>query len=79
MQAIVVTTVGSKNPLLRAKCQRGSITGEFLTAEAAKNALLQKFWEEDGHQNHWGPTIPGTLPNGDTVFVLVKNSGYVKA
>ncbi len=78
MQAIVVTTAGPTGRR-RARCQRGSITGEFLTAEAAKDALLQKFWEEDGHQNHWGPTIPGTLPNGDTVFVLVKNSGYVKA
>ena len=78
MQAIVVTTVGPTGRF-KAKCWRGSITGEFLTAEAAKDALLQKFWEEDGHQNHWGPTISGTLPNGDTVFVLVKNSGYVKA
>ena len=78
MQAIVVTK--TKTPgRLKAKCWRGSITGEFLTPEAAKDALLQKFWEEDGHLSHWGPTIPGTLPNGDTVFVLVKNSGYVKA
>ncbi len=78
MQAIVVTK--TKTPgRLKARCWRGSITGEFHTPEAAKEALLQKFWEEDGHQGHWGPTIGGTLPNGDSVFVLVKNSGYVKA
>jgi len=78
MQAIVVSQAGPTG-LRRARCERGSIIGHFATPESAKEALFQKFWEEDGHTRYWGPTIEGTLPNGDSVFVLVKNSGYVKA
>lgn len=77
MQAIIVEKL--KSGEYKAECEKGSITGMFLTAEKCKDALLEKFWEESGHTVHWGPTISGSLPGNRTVFVLVKNSGYVKA
>lgn len=77
MQAIIVEKLNSGE--YKAECEKGSHQGFYAHAEQCKDALLEKFWEESGHTIHWGPTISGSLPGNRTAFVLVKNSGYVKA